>query len=263
MEGGSDRALPLHCADVRAAIVHCQPMSLFQVYERAGQRATAALRAGGRGLLRAGLWLVPPRCLMCDGTDCDAGIDLCRQCASELPAAPDFQGSIQPLTAVFSPWRYEYPVDRLVRALKFHGDRSVARALGSTLGHWRAARPAPLPDLLVPVPLHGARQRERGYNQADEIARALAAVLSVQRLPLALERVRETAPQTSLPALYRRGNLAGAFRVPDALRCKLRRSRLALIDDVMTTGSTAQAAATALLEAQAESVELWTLARVL
>ena len=199
---------------------------------------------------------------MCGSVDCAAAVDLCRQCAAELPDAPDDLAGVPPLVAVFCPWRYDYPVDRLVRALKFHGDRSVARTLGGQLARWRAARPEPLPDLLVPVPLHSARLRQRGYNQADEIARYAAAVLSVRRLPLALERIRDTPAQSRLPAAQRRANLGGAFCVPSRMRARLRGVRVALVDDVMTTGSTAQAAAAALLEAQVAQVELWALARV-
>ena len=177
--------------------------------------------------------------------------------------ASDFPGAVPPLAAVLSLCHYDYPVDRLIRALKFHGDQSVARALGGRLAHWRGARPEPLPDLLVPVPLHGARLRQRGYNQADEIARHVAAVLALRRMPQALERIRDTPAQSRLPAAERRANLVGAFRVPLRMRTRLCGARVALIDDVITTGSTAQAAAAALLDAQVRQVELWTLACVL
>lgn len=237
-------------------------MRLPQVYNTPASGIAAALRGCNRSLSRLGHWLAPPRCLLCGSGDCSSALDLCRQCTLDLPVTADSAAGMPPWPAVFSPWRYEYPVDRLIRALKFHGDRSVARTLGGLLADTRAARPEPLPDLLVPVPLHIGRLRQRGYNQADEIARAVAGVLDIQRLPLALERVRETAAQSGLPAALRPANVAGAFRLSARLQASLSGARIALIDDVVTTGSTARAAAQALLDADAKSVELWALARV-
>jgi ComF family protein len=237
-------------------------VSIAQVYQTSARAAVAGLRVGSCSLVRIGYWLAPAHCLLCNSATSEAGIDLCRQCAADLPTAPDFHAVLQPAAAVFSPWRYDYPVDRLVRGLKFHGDRGVARALGGQFARWRAMRPEPLPDLLVPVPLHIARLRQRGYNQADEIARYVATVLLMRRIPLALERVRDTPAQSGLPAALRGSNLVGAFRVPAKMRPLLCGARVALMDDVMTTGNTARAAAAALLDAQVQRVELWTLARV-
>jgi ComF family protein len=198
---------------------------------------------------------------LCGSANC-LDVDLCRQCVLDLPAAePGQHCGTPPFTVVFSPWRYDYPVDRLIRALKFHGDRSVARTFGDLLARRRAALAAPLPQLVVPVPLHPARLRQRGFNQADEIARHVATVLQLQRVPHALLRSRDTPAQSRLPAAERRQNLVDAFRVAAAARAGLAGRSIALIDDVMTTGSTARAAAASLLEAGAMQVELWTLAR--
>lgn len=206
--------------------------------------------------------LFPSRCLLCDGGGCSAGVDLCGICERDLPGAmPAYRDADPPLAASFSPWRYDYPVDRLVLALKFHGDRSVARTLGRLLARRRVELAAPLPDRVVPVPLHPRRLRERGYNQADEIARHVAAELGLRRLPRALERVRDTPAQSRLRAAGRRRNLADAFRAASAAGPALAGRHIALIDDVITTGSTARAAAAALLAGGAARVELWTLAR--
>ncbi len=221
-------------------------MSLAKVYE--------AVRQAGR-------WLIPARCFLCGSAACPEGVDLCHICIADLPATPAWAADVVPLSGVFCAWSYEYPIDRLVRALKFRGDRSVAGALGKLLAMRMAARCASLPQVLVPVPLHPLRLRERGYNQADEIARHLAGRLSLPRLPQALERIRATAPQSQLPAAQRRSNLAGAFHVPAPMVAVVAGVDVALIDDVLTTGSTAQSAAQALLEAGARRVELWTLAR--
>ena len=206
--------------------------------------------------------MAPPRCLACGSADCASGVDLCSQCERDLPeAVPAFQPGSPPLAALFSPWRYDYPVDRLVRALKFHGDRTIARTLGALLARRRRLLAESLPDLVVPVPLHPARLRSRGYNQADEIARYVAAELGLRRLPQALQRIRDTPAQSRLPAAVRRRNPGDAFQAGPACHALLAGRRIALIDDVVTTGSTARAAATALLAAQAAQVELWTLAR--
>lgn len=237
-------------------------MKVKQVYQACRRKAVAGLDRGGRSLAALGQWLAPPRCLLCGSADCAVGVDLCGQCIRDLPAATGMAARIAPLASMYCPWHYDYPVDRLIRALKFHGDRSVARALGGLLAQWRAARPEPLPDLLLPVPLHADRLRQRGYNQADEIARYAAARLHLRRMPLALERIRDTPAQSGLSATQRPANVHGAFRVPARMHIRLRGARVALIDDVVTTGSTAQAAAIALLDAQVLEVELWTLARV-
>jgi len=141
-------------------------------------------------------------------------------------------------------------VDAALRALKFHGDLAPARVFGAVLAAEAACR-GPLPDLIVPVPLHSGRLHERGYNQAAMLARAAAAWLQRPCLPRLLERRRATAPQTTLAADQRRRNPAGAFALaPDAAR-QLRRLRsrvqhVAVVDDISTTGATLTAAATAL-----------------
>jgi ComF family protein len=150
-------------------------------------------------------------------------------------------------------------VDHFIRALKFHQQLGLARLLGEQLAR-RLAPETARPDLIIPVPLHGARLRERGYNQALEIARPVASALGVPLNFQTLQRVRATAPQTGLAIAARRKNVRNAFRLrdPDAVRGR----HLALIDDVMTTGSTAEAAAQCLRAAGAEKIEIWVVARV-
>jgi len=112
--------------------------------------------------------------------------------------------------------------------------------------------------LLAPVPLHPARLRERGFNQSERIARVLAARLGLALTNTLLRRVQRTADQKQLDAAARGRNLQGAFRAED---CAGR--RIALVDDVITTGATAEAATAALLAAGAAEVEVWCLARAL
>jgi ComF family protein len=155
---------------------------------------------------------------------------------------------------------YEYPVDRLISSLKYRGERACGRALGELLAVRAAeahAAAAPLPDRLVPVPLHNRREWQRGYNQAELIARQLGADLGLRVTVTALRRVRDTPAQALLGRAARAANMQGAFRC-DASLAGL---RVAIIDDVVTTGATALAAATAVKAAGAARVEIWAVAR--
>jgi ComF family protein len=219
-----------------------------------------------RGLDRIGAWLMPPLCLLCDDAGLIQGqgqrnggpIDLCAGCLSDFPALrAEALPLLAGIDAVCCPWRFEYPVDELVRALKFHGERCNARLLGTLLAIERERWPAALPALVVPVPLHPRRLVERGYNQAAELARYAARHLGLPLAPRLLERRRDTAGQTQLDSAARAANVAGAF----AARQPLAGAHVALVDDVLTTGSTARAAAAALRTAGAARIELWVAAQ--
>jgi ComF family protein len=148
----------------------------------------------------------------------------------------------------------------MVARYKYAGDPAAGRVLADLVAGAairRARNPDLRPACLVPVPLHPGRARERGFDQAEELARRLARRVAVPLRPGLLERVRPTRPQAGLPAAARRRNLRNAFRaaggeVPE---------RLTLVDDVLTTGATVAAAATALRRAGAREVEIWCLAR--
>lgn len=206
-----------------------------------------------------GWWLAPATCLLCDRPGADPRLDLCVHCLGGLPVqSASWHEATGPWTGIVSPWRYEYPVDHLVRGLKFRGERVNARVLGTLLGRARAASAAALPGIVIPVPLHARRLRDRGFNQAAEIAAFAARQLRIPLWTHCLQRQRNTQAQSVLPAARRRANVSGAF----AANGKLPRVHVALVDDVITTGSTAAAATTILREAGAASVELWVLAQV-
>jgi ComF family protein len=133
---------------------------------------------------------------------------------------------------------YDERAALLVHALKYHERPDLADALGPELG--RAAPPAPRADLVLSVPLHDARRRERGYNQSALLAEALGLALEVPHVEGILERVRPTRPQARLDPAARRANLSGAFRVRRPEWVKGR--QILLVDDVMTTGATFEAA---------------------
>lgn len=242
-----------------------------------------------RGLSALHAVLLPPRCLLCGGAGQarpDAGVagagrvagaaparagcvgllDLCAACQSGLPRAPPWPVPEGTFELACCPWAYRWPVDQLVRALKFAGERSHARLFGTLLARERLALGGPWPALLVPVPLHPLRLRERGYNQAAELARFAGKAIGLPVDAQLLERVRATRPQSGLGAAGRTANVAGAFRARRFSGGDSRRGaglsglRIALLDDVITTGSTAAAAAQALRAAGATAVELWAVA---
>ncbi len=157
------------------------------------------------------------------------------------------------ISRVVVPYVYGYPVDHFVRALKFRGDRVYARVLGGLLARVCLEWHVRLPEVLVPVPLHRDRYRARGFNQAFEIARHAAARLGLHIERGALRRVLSTREHSGLSPGQRRRNIRGAFRVVRPIAAR----RAALVDDVLTTGSTANEAARALRATGVAEIELW------
>ena len=203
--------------------------------------------------------LLPPTCCLCGAPGLEAGFDLCRVCLALLPCTADTPEPVLPhVRHVLVPFHYAYPIDHFIRALKFRGERVYARVLGVLLARACLASRRPLPDVLVPIPLHPARYRRRGFNQAWEIARFAAARLDLPIEHRALARVIPTREQSGLSLLERRRNIRGAFRVDRVVAAR----RVALVDDVLTSGSTASEAASALRTAGVAEIELWAAARV-
>ncbi len=158
------------------------------------------------------------------------------------------------------PWRYGFPLAGLVQELKYAGRLPAGRVLGTLLG--RSVVAAGLHrdvDLIVPVPLHTARLVERGFNQSLEIARALARVTQRPLAPRGLQRTRATRAQVGLTLHERRANLRGAFAAAHGLEGL----GLAVVDDVMTSGSTLREIAGALRRAGVGRIEVWCVARAL
>lgn len=154
---------------------------------------------------------------------------------------------------------YGAPWDRLIVAFKYRGQIDLAAALADRLlaGLDPAARA--WPQLVVPVPLAPERLAERGYNQAWELARRVARQLRLPASARLLDRPLARAPQAGLGRAERRRNLQGAFAVPRPQR--VTGHRIALVDDVLTTGATAAEATASLLAAGAAGVQVWALAR--
>jgi ComF family protein len=222
------------------------------------------------------LW--PRQCLACSADTGNAY--LCTACrAALLPAGPQCQRCLEPpppasgragpspapgeccaplpppWETAWVPWRYAWPLDRLVLGAKFGGRLAWARALGELLADHL---PCGVADAILPVPLHPARLALRGFNQAQEIGAALAARHRMTLLVDGARRVRATPPQSTLDRSERLSNLLGAFI---AAASRVRGRRILLVDDVVTTGATARALAEAALAAGARSVALAAVAR--
>ncbi|MDH0301378.1 MULTISPECIES: ComF family protein [unclassified Pseudomonas] len=190
----------------------------------------------------------------------------CRRCA--LPMALDglvcSTCSRQPpaFGQVIAPWHYGFPIDTLVSRFKHNRQWPLGRLMAQLLGHALAHRYGeglPRPDRLLPVPLSRRRLCQRGFNQAAMLAHWLARQLQLPCDERLVERSIDTPTQQGLGARARRRNLRQAFALPPESR--LDGLHLAVVDDVLTTGATAQAIARLLLGAGARRVDIYCLAR--
>ena len=217
--------------------------------------------------------LLPHNCVACGnrGTQldlCTACLQMlpvnyryCRRCAIPLPVddaicgtclrlPPRYQGS-------YCGFEYGYPIDEFVRRLKYGHSLSHAAVLGTLLVDYLKSRyQQSWPECFIPVPLSTTRYRERGFNQAIELGRIIEKSLNVPMNTRLLERIRHTPEQAGLSRRERRKNLRNAFvvtgKVPDYV---------AILDDVITTGSTVNEIARTLKRAGASRIEVWAVAR--
>ncbi|SEO36021.1 ComF family protein [Nitrosovibrio sp. Nv6] len=152
---------------------------------------------------------------------------------------------------------YAFPVDALLHSLKYQKNLAMAPVLADLLV--RRIDAGALPDFIVPMPLHPARLRERGFNQALEIARRVSKRFGIPLLPAICRRVKDTPSQTGLPWKERGKNIRDAF----ACETDLSGKRIAMLDDVMTTGSTLNELAKILRKCGAAHISGWVVARTL
>ena len=219
--------------------------------------------------------LFPPRCVGCGARGalfcarCVAGLawmrpPICARCGDALAGAPDAVAWCEacrrtpPAFAVArSVAAYEGPLRAAIHALKYRHHRAVAESLGALLARGLPPEAAAGVTAVVPVTLHRIRLSTRGFNQSALLARPVAAALGVPLVADAIRRLHQETPQATLGAAARRRNVAAAFE-PDR---RLVSGRVLLVDDVFSTGATADACARALLAGGAAEVAVITLAR--
>ena len=227
-----------------------------------------------RGIIQE--YLLPPTCLLC-GNPGYRQRDLCLVCYQQLPRNTDCcyqcaEAFVTPnigpkvcghclrrrpaFDETHAPFLHDATIRYLVTRLKFNADYKNARLLGLLLAE-HVSQVAERPDIILPVPLHRSRYRERGFNQSIEIARTVSRQLAI---PLDLQtcrRQRDTPHQTGLSAKLRRKNLRQAFVLVKPLNVR----HVALLDDVMTTGTTVHELALTLKKAGVNRVDVWVCAR--
>jgi ComF family protein len=214
---------------------------------------------------------LPQHCLLCYAAAKTQPV--CAECYAKLPWLPDahcpqcamptFSGDLcgaclshpPRFDAVTAAFAYEWPLAPLIHHYKYAGNLALARMFACAF----VTRIAGAVDLIIPMPLAPMRLRERGFNQALEIARVVSRTTGIALAPAACRRVRDSAPQATLPWKDRAKNIRGAFVCDTDLRGK----RVAVIDDVLTTGATLNELARNLRKAGAIEIQGWVMARTM
>ncbi|MDR3490933.1 MAG: ComF family protein [Gammaproteobacteria bacterium] len=226
-------------------------------------------------------WLFPYTCILCHYPSAREQ-DLCADCLHELPILPQscprcantfafsppnadlLCGSClannPPFDTTFALFNYVTPITKMIMELKFHERLINANILGdlmyeAVISAWYQARP--LPDLIIPIPLHPKRQRERGFNQTIEIARPLAHKLKLPLVIKGCHRVKYTDAQARLHKQERKQNLVNAFKITRSFKGL----HVAVLDDVITTGQTITHFCQALRAAGAAKIDVWCCAK--
>ena len=224
-------------------------------------------------LIRVMDWVFPRFCLVCGDEKTDKS-DICDKCRDFLsiinifcPACgvsskkPLICGNCQKtqpyFDSTYTGFNYSAPMDGFVKRLKYDKQLEFARTLGELFAARWMGQSTPQPELIVPVPLHRERLRERGFNQSLEIAREVGKRPELRIDYQSVIRVKPTPPQTDLPLKKRRSNVRNAFKVIKPIEAQ----HVAILDDVMTTGSTADELARCLKQSGVERIDVWTVTR--
>ena len=216
--------------------------------------------------------ILPLRCTICGAAGalicsvCQADLPVlkstCRRCGASLAKTNNQTHCGECISApphyhlTLSPFAYRPPINQLIAALKYQRRLSLVPLLANSLAR-HVELYASSVDALLPVPLHASKLRQRGFNQALELARPLARGFGLPLMLHTVERQRATPSQLSLHADERQRNVRNAFRVRQPCHYK----RIAIVDDVMTTGSTVNEIARLLVQVGVEEIQIWCIAR--
>lgn len=203
--------------------------------------------------------LFPPKCALCGRILSENETDFCVACRREAPIFPEIQGNIHPsgksrlqfLDSFTAVWYYKENVRSGILRLKFHGALHLAAPYGRVLAMKLYGAHPEVFDYVTWVPVSSRRRRQRGYDQANLLARTVGKELGVEPLGL-LRKVRDNPAQSGLQAEQRRANVLGAYAFSG--KADVCGKRILLIDDVFTTGSTAEECARVLKSAGASAV---------
>ena len=229
-----------------------------------------SVRATALALLE---WVAPPCCLLCR-LEVEYRHGLCQGCWAKLPvneihcercalpmAHESLCGHCQRCPPVFdsviAPLCYQDPIDQMLCALKYHQQLSFARTAAGLITDMVRESGEPMPDLLIGVPMTHRAVRKRGLNQAVFLARLIGRQLGIPVKSTLIKKLRETDRQSTLNASKRQRNLKGAFHCKGSLEDK----HIALVDDILTTGATANEISRVLKVAGANRVDIWVCAR--
>ncbi len=196
---------------------------------------------------------------------------LCPHCGSEHQGhCANCDDNLSQYARIICPYRYTFPLNRMIQALKYGHDRVMGRVLGELLAcglsREEGARmaiaapkeqPVASPDVVIPVPLHANRLAQRGFNHAADIARFAAGRLNLPWSSDLAERLEDTGSLAGLSRAEREQRIRGVFAVSDQIADQ----HIVIVDDVLTTGATSGELARELYDTGAASVELWVVAR--
>lgn len=216
--------------------------------------------------------IIPASCILCG--DKASNLAVCNDCIDSIPtqehtcprcayplsvSASCGQCLLHPpeQNSSFSLFLYQNPVDRLIAEMKYHDKIHLCHFFAELMSQQLILRTQP--QALIPVPLHAKRLRERGYNQSVELSQALSTRLNIPTLTDHISRIKNTSPQARLPYKKRKQNLKGAFSIEQSDLPE----HVAIIDDVLTSGHTANEVARTLRKAGVMIIEVWTIARAI
>jgi len=198
-------------------------------------------------------FLLPHICVLC-GQVAKRQQDLCEDCYQDLPRYP-YTDQIQ------TPFIYQMPITKLILDLKFKHSLAHARVLGELLGDYLCQhyQTHTLPEMIIPIPLHPTRIKERGFNQTVEIGRFVASAVKRPLYPRAVSRIKHTLPQATLLKSQREKNVKDAFYI----HMNLKNRHIAVMDDVITTGYTMKEFCHTLALHGVRQIDIWCAARPL